>query len=178
MTMGFAKRSTLGILALCASGCELLPGLFSNLGGPPDPMAAALVVTIDHVEGTIDGMTLDPNLLEASGLRSGPSLQLDVHSPHENAVLSVFTSTVESSSQNPYGTIGVGGRERPLPDADVEDFDPNRAFILACSADVCREAADFGLEIEQLPDGRSVVLDGTWSEGDRLHLELHYEEQL
>ena len=48
---------------------------------------------------------------------------------------------------------------------------------MACSPlSGCREAADFGLEIAQDAQGRTMVLDGSWPGGDRVHIELRYQE--
>ncbi|MCZ7684168.1 MAG: hypothetical protein M5U28_37495 [Sandaracinaceae bacterium] len=72
-------------------------------------------------------------------------------------------------------SVDPEGVEDALPDGF--GFDPNEASITVCSAVACREPEDFGLEIAQAADGRSVVLDSLFGGGDRVHLELTYREQ-
>lgn len=195
MTIRYAKRGTLTILAVSAallgSGCELLPGLFSTPSTPdPSSTSAALTVSVDRADGTLEGVPLQADIVEATGFRSGLSLQFDVVVPSEDITISVFTQSTESSSENPYvGGRGDFGDSFPVdagPPPPGEDglrddfgFDPSQAQIMACGPTMgCVQAEDFGLEIAQLADGRTLVLDGTWSGSDQVHLELTYHEQL
>jgi len=202
MKIGIARSRltiiVLGAAALGTTGCELIPGLI-NSPGTPDPAftSAALTVTVDSVEGAIDGTALDPRVVEASGFRSGLSLQFDVAIPAQDASFTVTTAGAEASSDNPYvggaGDFGEGfpidagplppRRDAGTPPPGFEEptfepsFDPNRALVMACSPlSGCREAADFGLEIAQDAQGRTMVLDGSWPGGDRVHIELRYQE--
>jgi hypothetical protein len=194
MKIGIARSRltvlALGAAALGTTGCELIPGLL-NSPDTTDPAftSAPLTVTIESVDGTIDGATLDSTVVEASGLRSGLSLQFDVAIPTQDTSFTLSTPGADASSENPY----VGGRgdfgegfptDAGLPDSTdagrgsfEPSFDPNRALVMACSPiGGCREADDFGLEIAQDAQGRSVMLDGTWSGGDRVHIEMRYQE--
>ena len=186
----------LGAAALGTTGCELIPGLINSPGTPdPTSTSAALTVTVDSVEGAIDGTALDTRVVEASGFRSDLSLQFDVVIPSQDATFTVTTAGAETSSENPYvggpGDFGEGfpidaGPPPPrLTDAGFEprspsfepSFDPNRALVMACSPlSGCREAVDFGLEIAQDAQGRTMVLDGSWPGDDRVHIELRYQE--
>lgn len=188
MKIGIARSRltvlALGAAALGTTGCELIPGLL-NSPDTTDPAftSAPLTVTIESVDGTIDGATLDNTVVEASGLRSGLSLQFDVAIPAQDTSFTLSTPGADASSENPY----VGGRGdfgEPFPvDAGLGEpsfdpsFDPSRALVMACSpVGGCREADDFGLEIAQDAQGRTVMLDGTWSGGDRVHIEMRYQE--
>jgi hypothetical protein len=190
----------LGAAALGTTGCELIPGLINSPGTPdPTSTSAALTVTVDSVEGAIDGAALDPRGVEASGFRSGLSLQFDVVIPSQDATFTVTTAGAETSSENPYvggpGDFGEGfpvdagpppprlADAGPRPPGFEEEptfepsFDPNRALVMACSPlSGCREAFDFGLEIAQDAQGRTMVLDGSWPGDDRVHIELRYQE--
>lgn len=205
MKHGFANRSWLTVLvwsaaSLGTTGCELIPGLLGT-GGSPDPSftSAPLTVTVESASGIVDGVSLDTSIVEASGFRTGSSLQLMVEVPAQGVSVSVFTPGTESSSQNPYSHGDPGfGEPHPIdagpppdrfdPSGDPEDaddglpigfgFDPNEASIMVCTpAGACRHPDDFGLEIAQAADGRSVVLDSLFGGGDRVHLELTYREQ-
>lgn len=194
MQIAMKSRLTLVVLsaaALGTTGCQDIPGILDD---PSDPSftTAPLTVTIEHIEGSIEGEALDPNVTQATGMRTGTAIQLDLVTA-SGLSIRVFTPGTEGSGQNPYGgggDDGSGGRV-PLPlDAGFRDFadaglgaddprlDPNAGTVVACSFDgACRDADDFGLEIAQRAEGRAVVLDGTWSGGDRAHVELRYSEQ-
>lgn len=182
----------LGAAALGAGGCELIPGLFAGPPSTPDPSAvsAPLTVTVVQAEGTLGGAPIEAREILASGLRTGDSLQLTLDLPSQGATLDVSMPSADLSSENPY----VGGQgdfptdAGPLPirltDAgppgpgEPPPLPPNAAVLIACPAAAeCARADDFGLQVEQMADGRRVVLDGTWSRGDRVHAELVYHEQ-
>lgn len=173
-----ANRATLVLtLALTMGGCELLPGLLASPGGGGEPLpeatSAALTVTVERAEGTLAGRELDAQNLDPSGFRSGLDLSFALVAQH-GASLHVELSGGVDSTQNPYtgspASAPDGGAEHPVPDS-------GGARVLACTAERdCRQADDFGIEISQLAEGRSVVVDGAWSGGDRVHLELRYRE--
>lgn len=175
----------LGAAALGTTGCELIPGLL-NSSDTSDPAftSAPLTVTIESLEGAVDGTTLDTTLVQASGLRNGLSLQFDVALPAQETSFTLSTPGADGSSENPYvGGAGDLGERFPIdagsPGGGGFDpsFDPSRALVMACSPLAgCREAEDFGVEIAQDAQGRTVLLDGTWSGGDRVHIEMRYQE--
>ncbi len=202
----------LSLLAFGTAGCELLPGLLAGPGAPTtDPAftTASLTVTVESVEGVIDGQPLDASMCEASGFRSGTAVDLDVQMPALATSITISSSGTDGSDQNPYGegggdlladagpppALADAGPPPPLADAGPlpprldagavlgsgsNSFDPrgsSGATILACGPDgTCVAPDDFGVQIAQLSDRRSVVVDGIWADGDRVHIEMSYRE--
>lgn len=177
MRLGSVKRRRLTVLVLGAAalgtttGCELLPGVIGPPSGEPTPEAttAALSVTVERAEGVVDGAPIEAPTLEPSGVRTGNTLQLALVSDELGTSFHIFTPNVESSAENPYG-------HPTEPSFGAPDGGVGRSEILICTASNCRAPEDFGLEMVQLAEGRSVVLDGSWDNGDWAHLELHYTE--
>lgn len=181
--LGLANRGTLVLaLALTLSGCELLPGLLSGPGGGGGPpgsafTTAALTVEVERAEGTLAGRDLDAQSLTASGFRSGSDIQLELVS-EEGASMSVMIFGGGDSSTNPY-VGGPGGPFDRVLDGGADEPPPieiGLASVMACSPGDCQVAEDFGIEIAELAEGRTVLLDGAWSRGDRVHVELRYRE--
>ena len=183
------EATGLALIALGAGGCELLPGLIGGGSSEPAPFtSAALTVGIESAEGSIEGIELAPDRIVALGSRFGSSLQFDLTEVESNTLIQVSLPSAEGSSENPYffDRGGPGGGfappgEPPPDDRPLDDpgaFDPGAAVIVACGvAADCRQAEDFTVEIAQLPEGRTALIEGTFGGDDRVRITMHYREQ-
>jgi hypothetical protein len=188
MAIRFAKRSMLTILVLSAAalgitGCELIPGLLSGSPPPPTATFGALTVSVERVGGAIEGEPIDTSLAQATGFHTPSGLQFEVTIPSQDTSLSISTPGTDGSSENPYAGEELSALPRVDGGVELEggDFEPRprsrEPVIIACSPVAgCRHAEDVGLEIAQLVEGRTVLVEGAWSGGDRVHLEMHYRE--
>lgn len=175
-------------LGLFASGCELAIPLIAAevIGdeGSVEPASASLSVQVESAEGTLNGQTLAPELLAASGHRHGSQLSFEVEVGSPDTMIVVDLSQADGSSVNPYRGDGF---EEGLPEPgffeDAGAFLPqqglaseNAARFMVCHEHDCVPAEDFDIQIEQTPEGRVASFEGAFGGDERARVVMRYTE--
>ena len=162
-----------------APACELIPGLIADNAPPPGSTSAPLTVAIDSARGEIAGQTLALATLDAHGMQQPSGVDLTIVIDGDTFL--ELTTPEPVGGDNPYGGGLLGDEPRGFPEGDAGasgalSLGP-RPVVTVCSDRGCRTPLDFTLHSSEAADGRHMVFEGQWDDGDRAEIELHYTRE-